>query len=99
MGLIYSAFKCTLFHCEHTHAKNLLRISIYRSKDLEHGISEQATSFFFYLCIVLRPSQERQLVSSREVRPDLLHLAKTLPLPPLGSAILEPHLQKKKNNL
>lgn len=53
--------------------------------------------FFLYLCIVLRTSKKRQLIGSREMGPDLLHLAKALSLPPLGSAILEPHLQRKQS--
>lgn len=48
-----------------------------------------------YLGVVLSSGEERQLIGSGEVGSDLLHLPKTLPLPPLGPSILEPDLEEK----
>lgn len=59
------------------------------------GLREIKT-MILYLCIVLRTRQKRQLICSREMCPDLLHLTKTLPFPPLRPSVLEPHLQIEK---
>lgn len=48
-----------------------------------------------YLGIVLRSGEEGQLVGRGEVGSNLLHLPKTLPLPPLGPPVLEPDLQDR----
>lgn len=47
---------------------------------------------FAHLGIVLSTGEQRQLIGSGEVGPDLLHLAKPLPLAPFGSSVLEPDL-------
>lgn len=47
---------------------------------------------FVHLGIVLSTGEQRQLIGSGEVGPDLLHLAKPLPLAPFGSSILKPDL-------
>lgn len=49
-----------------------------------------------YLCVVFRTREERQLIGSREVCSDLLHLTKTLPFPPFCPPVLEPHLAERK---
>lgn len=48
-----------------------------------------------YLGIVLSAGEEGQLIGRGEVGPNLLHLPKTLPFPPLCSPVLEPDLQDK----
>lgn len=48
-----------------------------------------------YLGVVLSSGEEGQLIGSGEVGSDLLHLPKTLPLPPLGPPVLEPDLQER----
>ena len=45
-----------------------------------------------HLCVALGACQQGQLIGCGEVGSDLLHLTEALPLPPLGSAVLEPHL-------
>ena len=45
-----------------------------------------------HLCVALGACQQGQLVGCGEVGSDLLHLTEALPLPPLCSTILEPHL-------
>jgi hypothetical protein len=47
------------------------------------------------LGIVLGSGEEGQLIGGGEVGPNLLHLPEALPLPPLGSAVLEPDLPDK----
>lgn len=57
--------------------------------------AEQAAGAGTDLGIVLRASEEGQLVGCGEVGSDLLHLPEALPLPPLGPPVLEPDLQDK----
>lgn len=59
-----------------------------RWRDRQMDLGRRCT----YLGIVLSTSEQRQLIGSGEVGPDLLHLAKPLPLAPFGSSILEPDL-------
>lgn len=45
-----------------------------------------------HLGVVLSTGEQRQLIGSGEVGPDLLHLTEPLPLAPLCSPVLKPHL-------
>lgn len=49
-----------------------------------------------YLGVVLSSGEKGQLIRSGEVGSNLLHLPKTLPLPPLGPSVLEPDLQDEE---
>lgn len=48
-----------------------------------------------HLGVVLCSGEEGQLIGCGEVGPNLLHLPKAFPLPPLGPPVLEPDLQDR----
>ena len=49
-----------------------------------------------HLGVVLCSGEEGQLIGCGEVGPNLLHLPKAFPLPPLGPPVLEPDLQSRE---
>lgn len=52
-----------------------------------------------HLGVVLSTGEQRQLIGGGEVGPDLLHLPEPLPLAPLGSPVLKPHLGRGEAGL
>lgn len=61
-----------------------------RHRDGQTGAGERT-----HLGIVLSTGEQGQLVGGGEVGPDLLHLAKPLPLAPFCSPVLKPHLGER----